>query len=142
MPDHVAVPDRTRRSLRTIVNVALSVAVVVLGLVPVVLQAVEPLQEQLPEGWYLWLVGVAGTIVAVATAVQRILTSSVVEQLLQKKAPALAASPVGADGAAVVTKLSSDERTALAHLSTFLGDGDPAGAALDRVIGAQRPFTE
>lgn len=104
MIDHVPlVPDRARRNLRTILNVVVSVTVVILGLVPVVLQAVEPLTEHLPGGWYLWLVGIAATVVAVATAVQRILTSPVVEQLLQDRAPSLAATTP--DGAAIITSL-------------------------------------
>jgi len=137
MTDHVVlVPDRARRNLRTILNVALSVALVVLGLVPVLLQAVEPLQENLPGGWYLWLVGITGTIVAVATAVQRILTSSVVEQLLQDKASALAAAPMGSDGVTVITDISTTEYDDMRALASALAPGDPSRAVLERILRA------
>lgn len=130
----VLVPDRARRSIRTILNIALSVALVVLGLVPVILQAVEPLQENLPGGWYLWLVGIVGTIVAVATAVQRILTSSVVEQFLQDKAPALAAAPIGSDGVAVITDVTAAEYDDMRSLASALAPGDPSRAVLERIL--------
>lgn len=134
MTDHVVlVPDRARRNIRTILNIALSVALVILGLVPVLLQAVEPLQENLPGGWYLWLVGIAGTIVAVATAVQRILTSSVVEQLLQDKAPALAAAPV-VDGVTVITNVTTGEYDDMRALASALEPGDPSRAVLERIL--------
>jgi len=137
MTDHVAlVPDRARRNLRTILNVALSVALVVLGLVPVILQAVEPLQENLPGGWYLWLVGIAGMIVAVATAVQRILTSSVVEQLLQDKAPTLAAAPLGSDGVTVITDVTDAEVADMRALVSELDLGNPSRAVLERILRA------
>jgi hypothetical protein len=133
MTDHVAlVPDRARRNIRTILNIALSVAVVILGLVPVLLEAVEPLQEHLPGGWYLWLVGIAAAVVAVATAVQRILTSPFVEQLLQDRAPRLAA--VSADGVPVITSLPATARADLATLRDFLDEGDPARDALTLVL--------
>ena len=134
MTDHVVlVPDRARRSIRTILNIALSVALVVLGLVPVILQAVEALQENLPGGWYLWLVGIAGTIVAVATAVQRILTSSVVEQLLQDKAPALAAAPV-VNGVTVITDVTVAEYEDMRSLASALAPGDSSRAVLERIL--------
>lgn len=152
MSEHAAaVPDRARRLIRTIVTVATSVAAVLLVLVPIVLQALQPLSEQLPGGWYPWLVGVAGTIIAVALAVQRILTSDVVEQLLQRYAPRFAA--VTPDGAAVITSLppvvddaaaiaalpaeraiSADTRASLSELRDFLDEGDPARDALTTVL--------
>ncbi len=133
MSQHIAVPDRARRNVRTIVNVVLSVAVVILGLVPVILQALEPLQEHLPGGWYLWLVGVAGTVVAVATAVQKILTSDAVERLLQARAPGLAASPL-VDGVAQITTLTSEDRTELGLVATALPPGSPGRTAIENVL--------
>lgn len=133
MSEHIAVPDRARRNLRTIINVALSVALVILGFVPVVLQALEPLQEHLPGGWYLWLVGVAGTVVAVATAVQKILTSDVVENLLQARAPGLAAAPT-VDGVPQITTLTSEDRTELGLVATALPPGSPGRTAIENVL--------
>lgn len=135
MADHVAIPDRARRGLRTFLVVATAVLVVILGIVPVILQAVEPIQDQLPKGWYAALVGVAATVVAVAGALQKILTSPVVEQLLQANAPSIAAAPqLGV--LEHVDLLNDDERTNLASLRDALDEGDPGRLALDRVLAA------
>lgn len=134
MSSHALVPDRARRGLRTAVVVVLAVVTVVLGFVPVVLQAVEPLQAHFTGAWYPWLVGVAGTIVAVALAAQKILTSPIVEQLLRDKAPSLAAeSSVGSAYLEVLT-LTAVERANLASLRDALDEGDPGRVALDRVL--------
>ena len=114
------VSDRARRSARTAITNVLSVVIVVLVLVPVILEALKPLQEQMPGNWYPWLVGVAATIIAVATAVQRILTSDVVERLLQAKAPSLAAaSPAMVPAADVVASVNPDGHLVTGPASTL-----------------------
>lgn len=63
--------DKTRRTVRTVLQVVLAVALAV----PVLVQAAGLDAEQLP-----WL----ATVVAVAAAVARVMQSDVVEGLLQR----------------------------------------------------------
>lgn len=143
MPEHVAeVPDRARRLIRTIITVVTSVVTVLLAVVPIVIQALEPVHDTLPGDWYAWLVGIAATIVAVALAVQKILTSDVVEQLLQRYAPRLAAAHPGViDTTAtpvgeipVVTTLTATEVADARSLRDALDPGDPVRNVLERIL--------
>lgn len=145
MSEKVSVPDRVRRFVRTMLTVALAVVTVLLAIVPVVVEALEPVAEELPGGWYAWLVGVAGTIVVVAGAVQRILTSDVVEGLLQRFAPRLAAGSSGVIYATaeqgevpVITTLSPVEAESARQLRAALDEGDPIRGVLDRILDAER----
>lgn len=120
--------DKTRRLIRTVLNIALSTAIVLGILVPTIVDAFGPV---LPSAWGAWLAATGATVIAVAAAVQKVLTSDLVERFLLRRAPSLAASVLTVDGAYALT---DDESLALTQLHAALDEGDPSRTALARVL--------
>lgn len=134
MSKHALVPDRARRGLRTAVVVAVAVITVILGLVPLVLDAVEPLQAHFSGAWYPWLVGVAASILAVAGAAARAGALSCRRPSISGDVRIFCAAPVDAHGVASIASLSDHDRLYVAQLHDALDEGDPARDALARVL--------
>lgn len=70
MSRHVAVDDTARRVLRTLVQVGIPAFLTFALVLP---QVVEALGLPVDSALYLWLVGAAATVTAVATALSRVM---------------------------------------------------------------------
>ncbi len=136
-----------RATLRTAFQVGIPALLTLCLVLPLVVDIVlDELGETLPAGVRAWLLAAAALITAIASAAARIMAIPAVDAWLDRLK--LSSAPITADGAAVITglplvgvggaaavvNLDPDEHANLVSLRDVLDEGDPARAALDRIL--------